>query len=165
MKPHIRRLLQRKTSPVKSTYLAINPEDRDKGLPLKIVVQSEIAEKLDSFLKEKGLPEREGIQTLIEYGLSDEDEEELEKLRSEKESQVSYMHGKYATMKFRAYELFVENRRITMKLNMLLSENRLLKKRLKDEGLQDPVSKDEWDDWDKDATEKYYRKYVFLNRA
>ncbi|MEM2130090.1 MAG: hypothetical protein QXZ70_05780 [Candidatus Bathyarchaeia archaeon] len=67
---------------------------------------------------------------LIQYGLSDENEEEMEKLRLEKDSQAGRsLYRDYVVMKFKAYEYFMENKRITMKLNILLSENRLLKKK------------------------------------
>jgi len=138
-------------------------ESREKTR-LKIAIPYEAAEKLDRFLKEKGLPYREGIPLLITYGLSDETAEELEKLKSEKESQMGRLWGTYAIMKFRAYEYFVENNAITMRLSFLLSENRSLKRMLEKEGLQDRIPKDEWDNWDKATIEDYYRKYVFKNR-
>ena len=138
-------------------------ESREKAR-LKVTIPHEVAEELEQFLKEKGLPERQGIPMLIRYGLSDESEEELAKLKSERQSQIGYLWGTYCTMKFRAYEYFMENKELTMKLQFLLSENRSLKMRLKKEGLQSYVLKHDWDDWDKVVVEDYYRKYVFMSR-
>jgi len=131
---------------------------------LKIVIPYKAAEKLDRFLKEKGLPERQGIPMLIQYGLSGESEEELEKLKSEKESQMGRIWGAYAVMKFRAYEYFTENKALTMRLPSSLSENRSLKRRLENTGIQSLVPKDEWDDWNQETVESYFRKYVFMSR-
>lgn len=163
MKVDIRKLSQKK-SHVQRTDLFLASQKEEEELHLKIAIQLEAAEKLNNFLKEKGLPERWGIRLLIDYGLSDEGEGELEKLRAEMQSQMRHFWGKHAIVKFRAYELFTENARITFKLNILLSENRSLKRRLKDEGLQDLVPGNEWDDWDNAATGKYYSKCVFMNR-
>jgi regulator of replication initiation timing len=140
-------------------------EKKDEEPHLKIAIQPEAAEKLKYFLKEKGLPERWGVPLLIEYGLSDETEKELGGLKSEMQSQMRDLWRKYGIMKFNAYRFFTENTRISMKLNMLLSENQALKKRLKDERLVDPVPSNEWDDWDNTVTKKYYRKYVCKNSA
>jgi hypothetical protein len=131
---------------------------------LKVAVPREVAEKLEQFLKEKGLFERQSIPLLIEYGLSEESEEELEKLKLEKESQMHYMYGTYCTMKFRAYEYFMENKAITMRLSSLLSKNQSLKQRLVEEGLQRYLSQDEWDTWDEAKVNEFFHKYVFMNR-
>jgi hypothetical protein len=138
-------------------------ESREKAR-LKVAIPHEVAEKLEQFLKEKGLFERQGIPLLIEYGLSDESEEELDKLRLEKESQIHHMYGTYCNMKFRAYEYFMENKAITMGLSFALSKNRSLKQRLKEEGSQSRISQDEWDKWDEARVNEFFRKYVFMNR-
>ena len=164
MKVNMRKLFQKKLSQPQRTDIFMTSQREEEEPHLKIAVQFEAAEKLNNFLKEKGLPERWGIPLLIEYGLSDEGEGELEKLRGEMQSQMRHLWGKHAIMKFKAYELFTENARITLKLNILLSENRSLKKRLKDEDLQNLVPSNEWDDWDNTVTGKYYSKYIFMNR-
>jgi len=165
MKVNIRKLFQKKPPQLQSTDVAMTSEKKDEEPHLKIAVQPEVAEKLNRFLKEKGLPERWALPLLVEYGLSDESEEELEKLRLEMQSKMRYLWGKYAIIKFKAYGLSMDNTRITMKLNMLLSENQLLKKRLKDEGFQSLVPNDEWDNWDNTVTAKYYDRYLFINRS
>jgi hypothetical protein len=110
---------------------------------------------------EKGLPERQGVQMLIEYGLSKESEEELKKLASEKESKMRDMWGKYVNMKFRAYEYFVENGPLTRRLPNSLSKNHSLKRQLENMGLQRLVPKDEWDNWNDKTVDRYFRRYVF----
>jgi len=139
-------------------------ENREKAC-LKVAIPPEVAEKLEQFLKEKGLLKRQGIPLLIEYGLSDESEEELEKLKLEKESQMHHMYGTYCTMKFRAHEYFMENKTLTVGLSSLLSRNQLLKQRLVEEGLQRYLFQDEWDSWDEAKIDEFFRKYVFMNRS
>jgi len=131
---------------------------------LEIAVPYEVAVKLDRFLKEKALTEREGIPTLIQYGLSDESEGELAELESEMHSQSSHLYGKYAKKKFLAHEYFMENKEIALRLRFLLSENRFLKERMKKEGLLTSIPKDEWDNWDESILRDYYQKYVFTSR-
>jgi hypothetical protein len=138
-------------------------ENREKTR-LKVAIPHEVAEKLEQFLKEKGLFGRQGVTLLIEYGLSDESEEELEKLRLEKESQFHHLYGTYCNMKFGAYEYFMENKAITIGLSLLLSKNRSLKQKLAEEGLQGYIPQDEWDNWNEDKVDEFFRKYVFMNR-
>ena len=138
-------------------------ESREKSR-LKVAIPHTAAEKLEQFLREKGLFERQGIPLLIEYGLSDESEEELDKLRLEKDSQIHHMYGTYCNMKFRAYEYFMENKALTMRLSSSLSKNQSLKQKLAEEGLQSCLSKDEWDNWDEAKVNEFFRKYVFMNR-
>ena len=164
MKASIRGLHRKKVAQPKSTDLITAVEKNREERHLKITIQTDLAEKLRKFLKEKALSERWGVPLLIEYGLSDETEKDLDELKSDMQSQMRELWRKYALMKFKAYGLFTENTRITMKLNMLLSENWSLKKRLKDERLLEPVPSNEWDGWSKTVTENYYRKYVCKNR-
>jgi len=164
MKANIRKLYRKRAAQPNTVGLITALEKNRKEPHLKITIQSEAAEKVKNFLNEKGLPERWSVPLLIEYGLSDETEKELDKLKSEMQSQMRELWRKYALMKFKAYGVFTENTRITMKLNMLLSENWSLKKRLKDESLLEPVPSIEWDVWSNTVTENYYRKYVCKNR-
>lgn len=136
-------------------------ESREK-VRLKVVIPYEVAEKLRLFLKEKGILEGQGIPLLIQYGLSSESEEELERLKNEMKSKIAQkLWGEYAIMKFKAYEYFMENKAMVMKLSSMLQENRMLKRRLKTEGLQKLIPKDEWDSWDNSTIDAYYQKYVF----
>jgi hypothetical protein len=138
-------------------------ESREKAR-LKVAIPYEVAEKLEQFLNEKGLFERQGIPLLMEYGLSDESEKELEKLKLEKESQMHHLYGTYCNMKFHTYEYSMENNAITMRLSFTLSKNRSLKQRMREEGLQSCISQDEWDNWDEAKVNEFFRKYVFINR-
>jgi len=113
-------------------------------------------------LKEKGIPESQGIPLLIQYGLSGENEEELEKLKDEMRSENGRnLWGEYAVIKFRAYEYFMENKVMVMNLPRMLDENRMLKWRLEMKGLTELIPKDEWDNWDQSVIDAYYKKYVF----
>ena len=132
---------------------------------LKVTIPDMAAEQLNVFLREKGLQQSNGIPLLVQYGLSDENEEELEKLRSEMGSQVGRSLDKeYTVMKFQAYEYFMENKALTMRLNLLLSENRQLKQRLEADSLRDCICKDEWDNWDEARIDEFFDKYVLMNR-
>jgi len=75
-----------------------------------------------------------------------------------------HLTRKYSSTRFHAYEYFVENRAITIGLRFALSENRLLKSRLRNECLQTLVPKDEWDGWNESTIESYFSKYVFAGR-
>jgi len=140
-------------------------EARDK-VCLNVTIPVTEAENINKLLKEKGLSQKNGIPLLIQYGLSDETEEELEKLRLEKNSKAGYsLTSRSAAMHFQTYQYFMENKRLTIKLNIMLSENRSMKKRLENEDLQNRVPKDEWDNWDKARVDEFYRKYVFMNQS
>jgi len=51
-----------------------------------------------------------------------------------------------------------------MRLNFALSKNRSLKRKLVEEGLQSCISQDEWDNWDEEKVNEFFRKYVFMSR-
>jgi hypothetical protein len=136
-------------------------ESREK-IRITVAVPYEVAEKVRLFLKEKGILESQGIPLLIQYGLSGENEEELEKLKDEMRSENGRnLWGEYAVMKFRAYEYFMENKVMVMNLPRMLDENRMLKRRLEMKGLTELIPKDEWDNWDQSVIDAYYKKYVF----
>jgi len=139
-------------------------ESREK-VHIKVAIPYEAAEKLSHFLKEKGIPESQGIPLLIQYGLSSESEEKLESLKNEMKSKAAQnLWGKYAVMKFRAYEYFMENKAMVMRLPNILNENKSLKRRLKTKGLRKLIPKDEWDNWNKLRIDNFYRKYIFTSR-
>jgi hypothetical protein len=144
---------------------ALEEIDSHEKSRLKVAIPFEVAEKMEIFLKEKGLLRKQGIQMLIEYGLSEENDNELRNLESERKSQFNYLYDNYCRMKFRAYEFLIENKVLTRALTFLLSENQSLKNRLKNEEFQCYVPKDEWDNWDNAVIDDYYRKYVFGDRS
>jgi len=53
---------------------------------------------------------------------------------------------------------------ITIRLSSLLSKNQSLKQKLVEQGLQRYLSQDEWDNWNEAKVNKFFRKYVFMNR-
>jgi hypothetical protein len=121
----------------------------------------EEAERVKRFLDEKRLLWEGGIGLLLAYGLSDETEDELEILRREKELNMFKLGQKYATMRFRSYEYYQENKALTMRLRLMLNENKSLKKTLEKENLSCEVHDNFWDDWGEEKIDDYYRKYVF----
>jgi len=132
-------------------------ESREKA-HLEIVIPANSREQVAQFLKDKGFQWRQGIALLIAYGLSDETEEELEKLRLEKELKLDWLSRTYATMRFKTYQYSEENCVLTMNLRSMLRENQALKQFWEKQDLSNYFSKDEW----AEATvEEYYRKYVF----
>jgi hypothetical protein len=136
-------------------------ENREK-VHIKIVIPYETAKELSRFLKEKGILESQGVPLLIQYGVSSESEEELERLKREMNSKAAQnLWGEYAVIKFKAYEYLMENKAMVMRLSNMLYENRLLKRRLQLKGLQKLIPKDEWDSWDESVIDSYYHKYVF----
>jgi hypothetical protein len=159
--PYREEISQKRRADLISALEEIDSREKSR---LRAAIPFEAAKKMEVFLEEKGLPRRQGIQMLIEYGLSEENEKELENLESERKSQINYLYGNYCRMKFQAYEFLMENKALAMKLIFLLSENQSLKNRLKGEGLQSYVSQDEWDNWDETVIDNYYRKYVFASR-
>jgi hypothetical protein len=167
MKINMRKFFHRKQTPQPQRadfVTALKEIENRERTCIKVVIPYETAEKLYQFLKEKGLSERQGIPLLIEYGLSDESEEELEKLKLEKESQMDHLQRKYCIMKFNTYEYFMENKVLTIRLSFLLSKNRSLKRKLIEEGLQSYLSQNEWDNWNEATVNELFRKYVFMNR-
>jgi len=150
---------QKRRSDLISALEAI--ESREK-VRIKVTIPYETAERVRLFLKEKRILESQGIPLLIQYGLSSESEEKLERLKYEMNSKAAQnLWGEYAVMKFKAYEYLTENKAMVMRLSNMLCENRLLKRRLQLKGLQKLIPKDEWDSWDESVMDSYYHKYVF----
>jgi hypothetical protein len=136
-------------------------ESREK-VRIKVAIPYETAKRVRLFLEEKGILKSHGIPLLIQYGLSSESEEELERLKNEMKSEKGRnLWREYAVMKFRAYECFMKNKAMVMNLSRMLDENRMLKRRLEIEALTKLIPRDEWDSWDKSIVDAYYRKYVF----
>ena len=154
---------KKKSKSGKKDILSILEESRRENKKhLKIPISEVTARELHVFLKEKGLNKTEGTEKLIEYGLSDESEEELKILRMEKESQMSKLGRQYSVMRFKTYEYYLENKNLTMKLRSMLKENRSLKTRLVK--VTDGFSTvDEWDSWSEDKIDELLQRYVFTN--
>ena len=132
---------------------------------LKVTIPYDVAEKLYQFLREKGLTERYGLPIIILYGLSGESEKELGMIKLEMESQARQIWENYYNKRIHAYWYSIENWATTMKLRLLLSDNKKFKKRLKEEGIMNHTPNDEWDDWDEETITGYYNRYVFSNHV
>jgi len=76
---------QKRRSDLISVLEAI--ENREK-VRIKVTIPYETAERVRLFLKGKGIIESQGIPLLIQYGLSSESEEKLERLKREMNSQA-----------------------------------------------------------------------------
>ncbi len=141
---------------------ALEAVERSKKVQLKVSIPYEVAERLRQFLKEKGILESQGIPLLIQYGLSEESGEELERLKNEMSVEAAQkLWGEYAVMRFKAYEYFMGNKALVMRLSSILQENGMLKRRLKTEGLEKLIPKNEWGGWNNSIVDTYYQKYVF----
>ena len=135
-------------------------ESEDKAC-LRVAMEYEFYNDLLEFLKPKRDVsfghEKEAISLLLEYGLSEESREELERIKNEIERVGSH----YAAMCFQTYEYYAKNNAITMGLRLHLQENKSLKRELKERGLGGYASADEWDKWDDNFIDGLYRRYVF----
>ena len=138
-------------------------ESREKT-HLRVALPASSEKKVAEFLKNMGFQWREGLALLISYGLSDETEEDLEKLKLERERELDRLSRTYAPMRFKTYLYSEENCALTMNLRSMLNENRTLKRALEKRGLGNFFSKDEWDEWSESMVEGFYRKYVFKNQ-
>jgi len=153
------RIFTRRKAPLQSRYFDLSTiskkiESRNR-IRVNVPIPYDVAERVDQFLRGKGLPKTSGIRKLIEYGLSNENEEELEKLRTE--MQTSNLWGRYATMKFFSYQYFMENMVLTLKLGVLMTENHALKAELVEKGFRVADQDNYWDEGKKD---EFWQKYI-----
>ena len=106
------------------------------GIPihLKLSVPRSFYETLKKFIKDHGLDPKFDVRKILEYGLAEESDEELERLEKERCQPSSKVHTSYAITKFKAYENLMDNKALTLKLQFVVSENerlrRLARKRL-----------------------------------
>jgi hypothetical protein len=133
----------------------------DDKVRLRVKLSPEFYSELYRFLEQKGLAcwghEKEGIALLLEFGSCGESCEEMDK-----DIEAMRRDGpRYAAMSFQTAEYYARNGAIVMGLRFHLQENRALKKKLRENGLGDLVSEDEWDGWDNSIIEDLYRRYVF----
>jgi len=126
---------------------------------LKVSMAEQYYEYLYRFLKEKGLigltGGKDGISLMLEYGLTEIKEEDREK-----QWDIEKM-SRYATACFKSYELFEKNCAIATGLRFHLLENKILKKRLRERGLEHLAGHDEWDDWNDSKTAELYNRYLY----
>jgi len=69
--------------------------------------------------------------------------------------------SRYAALNFRTSEYYAPNNDIAVGLRLHLQENKSLKRELKENGMEEYVSEDEWDKWDENFINELYRRYVF----
>lgn len=128
---------------------------------LRVAMSAEFYNELHEFLKQKGYVslgrEKEGLAVLLEFGLSGESREDLERSREELRKNSS----RYAALSFQTSEYYVRNFEIVKGLNYHLRLNRELKRELKEKFPRERLPQDEWDNWDDDFVDKLYRRYVF----
>lgn len=121
--------------------------------------------RLSQFLSEKCLLPEDALPVMVEYGLEAEDEEALKRLKEERDRELCRIDSEYAALRFRSYQYFMVNQAITMKLNILLSENRRLKEACRANSLLPKERRDEWDGWGSERVGELFRRYVFTNRG
>lgn len=129
------------------------------GIPihLKLSVPKSFADTLKKFVKDHGLHPKFDVRKILEYGLVQESDEELERLERERCQPSSEVHTNYAITKFKAYEDLMDNKALTLKLQFLVSENERLRRILHEKGLIDSVDTK----WTKEKIDEFQRKYLF----
>jgi hypothetical protein len=129
------------------------------GIPihLKLFVPRGFADTLRKFVKDHGLDPKFDARKILEYGLVQESDEELERLERERCQPSSEVHTNYAITKFKAYENLVNNKALTLKLQFLVSENERLKRILLEKGLIDSIETE----WTKEKINEFQEKYLF----
>jgi len=131
------------------------------GVYLRVSMSNEFYNELYGFLKQMGLTcwgnDKKAIPLFLEFGLSEESREELERVKEE----FLKVSSRYAAMSFQTSEYYAKSSAVAMGLHQHLQENRSLKRSLRERGLWECVSEDEWDKWDDDFINELYRRYVF----
>jgi len=133
----------------------------ETGTVLRIALSNEFYDELFGFLKQKGYSalgrDQEGLSLLLEFGLAEDTQKELENNRNE-----MWKEGpRYAAISFKTAELYARNFDLTKGLRLHLLQNRSFKKRLLEMGYPDYVTQDEWDSWDENTIKEFYNRYVF----
>jgi hypothetical protein len=129
------------------------------GIPihLKLSVPRSFYETLKKFIKDHGLDPKFDVRKILEYGLAEESDEELERLEKERCQPSSKVHTSYAITKFKAYENLMDNKALTLKLQFVVSENERLRKLLLEKGLIDSIETE----WTKEKINEFQEKYLF----
>ena len=115
-------------------------------------------EKVSNFARQMGYTAmKEVLPILFSYGVTEKEGVDIEKRRSE----MFALGGKYAALKFEAYQFFTDNRALTMTLSWMLRENKRLRKLAEEKGLMASIG-EEWDSWDQEKIDSFYKKYLFV---
>jgi hypothetical protein len=132
------------------------------GIPihLRLSVPRGFYNELRNFIKDHGLHPKFDVRKILEYGLTEESDEELQRLETERLQQTSEVHANYSVTKFKAYENLMENKALTLKLQFLVSQNERLKRLMLEKGLIDTVETE----WTKGKIDELQRKYLFRQK-
>jgi hypothetical protein len=118
-------------------------------------------DSLDTYLSSTCLEDSEGVATLIEFGLGLSKSEQFSQIEDEigmLRDRLSESEVKLGARKLEAYKNLLENKALAAELASLLSENRLLRKRLTAHELSD-------DRWTRQEHEDKVRKAeLFLSK-
>lgn len=113
--------------------------------------------EISNFARQKGYTAKDLLPVLFSYGVTEKEGVDVEKRRSE----MFILSGKYSAMRFEAYQIFTDDRALTMALSTMLPENKKLRK-LAEEMQLIQETKEEWDSWDQEKVDGFYKKYVFV---
>jgi len=129
------------------------------GIPvhLRLSVPRGFYNELRNFIKDHGLHPKFDVRKILEYGLTEESDEELQRLETERLQPTSEVHANYSVTKFEAYENLMENKALTLKLPFLVPENERLRKLMFEKGLIDTVETE----WTEGKIDELQRKYLF----
>jgi len=133
------------------------------GIPvnLKLTVPRSFYESLKKFVKDHGLHPKLDVRKIVEYGLVEESDAELERLEMERLDSSSVVHSKYAITKFKAYENLTNNKALVLGLQFLVSENESLRRAAYEKSLVDSPE----NEWTKERIGSFQKKYVFGNKS
>lgn len=151
-----------KTSAVKEPA---EKEGEAEAARISVALNEGTVERLKHFLMEKNFFATDALPVLIEYGLASEDENSLRALREEREKELPKIDAEYAVLRFQTYQCFKVNQMITIRLHLLLAENRSLKELCQLQGIRNHCARDPWDDWGPEKISELYGRYVFVNRV
>ena len=128
---------------------------------LRVAMSFEFYNEVYEFLKQTGLTcwgnDKKAIPLFLRFGLSEDTREDLERNKEE----LLKVGSRYAALNFRTAEYYATNNDIAVGLRLHLQENKSLKRELKENGMEEYVSEDEWDKWDENFINELYRRYVF----
>ncbi|MDG6920927.1 MAG: hypothetical protein JRN59_05300 [Nitrososphaerota archaeon] len=140
------------------THSIIEVGNSEESVKITARFEGKTWKEISSFARQMGYTAmKELLPILFSYGVTDEEGVDIEKRRSE----MFALGGRYAAMKFESYQLFSDNRALSMALSTMLPENKKLRKLLAEKGLT-PAKHEQWDDWAQDEIDSFYKKYVFI---
>jgi hypothetical protein len=139
----------------------ILPELTGTSVSLRLSIPRSFHNSLKKFIKDYSLHPKFDVRKILEYGLTEESDEELKKLEKERMQPFSEVHTKYAVTKFKAYENLMENKVLALRLQFLVSENERLRQAMFKKGLIDSPETG----WTRKRIEEFQNKYVFNEKV